>query len=342
MLKPVKQRMIMQSLERHALYNLIRMNWLNDPNLAVEPWQVEDYRALSSQDLFEKLKKFSLDLNRVSFIAYAEECDSPEELTDHLIGDEPIETEIGDQIYLLVFELWRRLMTEKPSLSILCNELDHQIFIHDRHPQEQSPDLQDALGNFALLLNENVDEGIAADEAFNLITPYFANDIENFLYDYIYEQINIENLSYAQDLLDNFAPYLKGNKWFELLYIRLIENSNNKLAKKMLVHLMEDYIDEKDLDFNLELLAFLLSTGHHNDFNALASETTSLLVTEEDFQDFLSLYADFCHHEGEVNQEERIQSLLQKRAAIHPETPIRPNDPDLTEIESFVQNWKED
>ena len=32
--------------ERRALYNSLRMHWLLDPNMAVEPWQVEDYRSM--------------------------------------------------------------------------------------------------------------------------------------------------------------------------------------------------------------------------------------------------------------------------------------------------------
>lgn len=318
----------MHLLEKHALYNLIRMNWLNDPRLSVEPWQVEDYRALPLSILFERLKHHAIDLDRTGFIAYSDECDSPEDLTEHLIGDSRLETKTEDQIYLIVFELWRRLMTEKPSLSIYCNELDYQIFLHDRGELNQTVHLQNALANFALLLNENVDEGLSTQEAFRLIIPFFANDVESFLYDFIYELIDDDHDSYAQDLLDNFAPYLKGNKWFELLYIRLIERSNNKLADKLLVHLIEDYIEENDIDFNLELLSYLIDIGKFQDFKKFAPTTLEIITTEEEFQDLLMLCSDYFHRLDKDALENQVQALLKNRQQNNPKDFINESDPD--------------
>lgn len=327
----------MHLLERHALYNLIRMNWLNDPQLSVEPWQVEDYRALPLSTLFERLKQHEIDLDKTRFVAYADECDSPEELTEHLVGDSELEAKVEDQIYLIVFELWRRLMTEKPSLSIFCNELDYQIYLHDQGELSQSTHLQDALANFALLLNENVDEGLSTQEAFRLITPFFANDIESFLYDYIFELIDENNESYAQDLLDNFAPYLKGNKWFELLYIRLIERSNNRLADKLFIHLMEDYLDEKDVDFNLELLAYMIDIGKSQEFKNFASQTLDIITKEEDFHDLLMLCMDYFHRLDNEAQENQIQTILKNRHQNNPEDIFKDSDPDSKTFLKILQ-----
>jgi hypothetical protein len=327
----------MNLLERHALYNLIRMNWLNDPQLSVEPWQVEDYRALPLPALFERLKTHSIDLDKAKFTIYADECDSPEELSEHLIGDHPLEAKIEDQIYLIIFELWRRLMTEKPSLSIFCSELDYQIYLHDREELSQPSHLQNALANFALLLNENVDQGFSTQEAFKLITPYFANDIESFLYDYIYELIEEDNESYAQDLLDNFAPYLKGNKWFELLYIRLIERSNNRLADKLLIHLIEDYFDEKDVDFNLELLGYMIDIGKSQEFKKFALQTIEIINNEEEFQDLLMLTSDYFHRLDNEIQEKQIQSILKNREQKEPETALDTQDTDRKSYLKLMQ-----
>ena len=68
-------------LERRALYNALRLNWLRDPNLAAEPWQVEDYRNMSLEAIFERLKLQDIELDRTSFLKAAEEFDTPEELT---------------------------------------------------------------------------------------------------------------------------------------------------------------------------------------------------------------------------------------------------------------------
>ena len=42
-----------------------------------------------------------------------------------------------------------------------------------------------------------MDEGLPPEQAFQLISPYCANDIETFLYDFIAEQIDEDNESYA-------------------------------------------------------------------------------------------------------------------------------------------------
>ena len=113
-------------LKGKALYNLLRINWLEDPSIGVQPWQVEDYRVLSTADLFSKLEKLKIPLNEESFLLYVESSDSPEELVECLCLDDE-DLEISDQSYLLLFELWRRLIPEKESLSIFCDELDRLI-----------------------------------------------------------------------------------------------------------------------------------------------------------------------------------------------------------------------
>jgi len=321
----------MQLLERHALYNLIRMNWLNDPKLKVEPWQVEDYRSMPTVHLFERLKNFKIDLDRARLISYAADYDAPEDFAECIISDQVLDAKIEDQIYLLIFEAWRRFMTDKPSLSILCNELDYQIYLHDTSERVDFGQLQNALASFALVLNDNVDQGLSAQEAFKRITPFFANDIESFLYDYIFEMIE-DNELYAQDLLDNFAPYLKGNKWFEFLYIRLIEHTDHKLADKMLTHLLEDYLDQNDVDFNLELIAYLIDMGKNVEFKSLVLTTVKILQTEEDFQDLVMLCADFYHRTDKEKEESELEAILQERKKKNLEESMPLNDPAINRL----------
>ena len=57
----------MNDIERRALYYLLRINWLSEPNMPVEPWQIEDYKAKPIQELFERLKAFQITLDRVEF-----------------------------------------------------------------------------------------------------------------------------------------------------------------------------------------------------------------------------------------------------------------------------------
>lgn len=102
----------MPDLKNKALYNSLRMNWLQNPSLHVEQWQIEEYRDLSLEQLFNKLKSLHIDLDRVSFSAFADSVDSAEELAHALAGDEESDPTIQDKIYLLVFELWRRLVPQ--------------------------------------------------------------------------------------------------------------------------------------------------------------------------------------------------------------------------------------
>ncbi len=325
----------MNTIERRALYNLLRMNWHNEPSLSVEPWQVEDYRSLSLPVLFERLNQFNLRLDRTSLIAYADDCDSPEDLTDHLLGDKRLKTVQEDQIYLLIFELWRRLMSEKPSLSILCNELDYQIYLYDQEQLDNPLALQDALSHFKQILDENVDEGIPPKQAFTLISAYCANDIETFLYDFISEQIDEGNESYAQELLDEFDVYLSDNKWFILLRMRLFGHIHHKTAQKLAALIMEEHLNEPDLDFNLELLSFLAEMGDQATFRQLIQKTIPLIEREEDFQDLLAIALDYFHRLDQEQEENNVQALASKRSNRSLDSIVEAKDTDLLAFAQF-------
>lgn len=324
----------MTQIERRALYNLLRMNWQSDPSLKVESWQVEDYRLVDLTQLFERLKKLMIDLDRVSFIAYADQCESPEELTDYLIGDRQINADLEDRAYLLIFELWRRLVSEKPSVSILCDELDYQIYRYDNGQANDIEPLQNALSNFVTILDENVDEGVSPDEAFDLISNYCGNEIETFLYDYISEQIEQEHESYAHELLDNFSAYFAGNKWFDLLRARL--SSHSKSANKYLSQIMEEYVVENDLEFNLELLSSMVEIGSPPLFRELIKQTLPLLKTEQDFHDLLVISIDYYHRLDNEKLENQLQTLLTKRPQVPLDKDLGSKDPDLALILKII------
>lgn len=319
----------MNQLDQRALYNLLRMNWLNDPSLPVESWQVEDYRQLPLSELFERLQPLSIHLDKHSFVAYANDCDSPEDLTSYLIGDQKLNAMTEDKIYLLVFELWRRLLTEKPSLSIFCDELDHQIYQYDQGQSPNAHALQDALDDLITVLEENVDQGIKPTEAFPLVISYCANNVESFLYDFILEQLESDHDSYAQELLEAFSPYVKDNKWFDLLQARLACHLHPKAVNKWLTKVMDEHLKEPDLDYHLELLSIMLEVGTPTLFRQLVQQTLPLLKIEEDFQDLLFIMADYYHRLDQEKPEALIQQILQKRRSKSSTDPLNPKDPDL-------------
>ena len=248
-------------IERRALFNSLRMNWLENPHIRVYPWQVEDYRALSPEEIFTRLSKNDIYLDRIAFCALAETSDSPEELCDGLLKDMDLDRPEQDQIYLLVFELWRRFVNEKPCLSIFCDELDTQIFAYD-HAQVIHPEnIQDIIANLEVILDENTDAGANPVAVFETISHCCANDLEAFLYDYIAEQIDIHNYSYASDLLDGFGKYVKDTSWFDFLRARLLSYTDPESADVIIQKLAQDVKKQKDLDLGLEVLAFLAKGG---------------------------------------------------------------------------------
>jgi hypothetical protein len=316
-------------MERKALYNLLRMNWLLDPDLQVLPWQVEDYRALPMGALFERLHASQLDLDKVSFIALAEHCDNPEEMTDELLGDARISQEAEDQVYLLIFELWRRLVTEKPCLSTFCDELDHQIYLYDQGHGEKDEAMQDILANLQVVLDENVDGGGKPLEVFDFVSNNCANDVESFLYDFIAEQIDNQNYSYASELIEGFQKYVKDDKWFEFLKARILSVSDSEGANLAVRQLVKKTVAKPDLEFILEMLTFLVQDGEKEAFVKLAKKGTTLLQVEEDFQDMLLIGADFLHNLDQEKEEALVKKILTQRQGKVSTDPIKLPDPDI-------------
>jgi len=306
----------MHTIEKRALYYLLRLNWLSNPTMNVQKWQVEDYHSLTPAQIFKRLETLDLFLDKTSILAYAEDCDSPEDLAFHLVGDRDLKPDEEDQVYLLIFELWRRFLTEKPSLSVLCQNLDEQIYLYDQGQLNQPIQLQEALTQFIQVLHQNVDQGLSSPEAFHLLSTYCANDIETFLYDFISEQIDEENESYAFDLLEEVDPYLAGNKWFDLLHIRLSGYPGSKTSQKLINQLIETHLTARDIEFNLELLSILIERGDPSTFQAIIKDTLSLIETEEEWQDLLAISIDYFHRLDNEPVERQLLQILKKRAKI--------------------------
>ena len=322
----------MHTIEKRALYNLLRLNWLNNPSMPVKPWQVENYHSLTLSQLFERLKAFDLVLDKTSLIAYAEDCDSPEELAFHLAGDRQLETDDEDHIYLLIFELWRRLVTEKPSLSVLCHALDEQIYLYDQGLLDQAGKLQDVLTQFIQVLDQNVDEGLSPTKAFALLLTYCANDVETFLYDFISEQIDEENEAYAFDLLEDLTPYLANNKWFELLQIRLSGYPGTRIAQKLIENAVEKHLNSSDLEFKLEFLSLLVERGDPATFQLMLKHTFPLIRQEEEWHDLLAISIDYLHRLDQESNEKILLKILEKRQPIELSNSLNKTDPDLKQF----------
>ena len=319
-------------LERRSLYNSLRLNWLLDQAMSAEPWQVEDYRKLPLQIVFERLNLQEINLTRPLFIALAEEVETPEELLESLVKDLEIDERAKDQIYLLVFELWRRLLPEKPSLTTFCDELDYQIYQYDFGNSYNYEALQDTLENLQAILDENVDLGIDPKEAFELISSKCANNLEGFLYDFIAERIDENNTVYAKELLETFELYLKDSNWFDFLQVRLISSSDPETANELMVQILKKIDQHPEIELNLEILAYLGQNGESEMFNNLLKNTLPLMKYEEDFNELLDICLDFYRHCQQLLAAEKILGILKRRSKISGEQLIISNDPDIIEL----------
>lgn len=329
-------------LEKRAHFNLLRMNWEIDPaSFSVEPWQVEDYRSLPTHALFHRCHQLGIDLDRQSFQAYAERFDTPEELTIFLVeemlqSDSDIE-ELEDKLYLPVFELWRRLVPEKQSLTVFCDELDYQIYRYDQGRSPTLEELQDALANLQLILEENAEEGNPPKETFAFVTSECANDLESFLYDFISDLLDDGDFSYANELLEGFRSYVSEPKWFDFLGIRIQFSHDILLARQQLEALIRKAKKEKDLEFDLEILTFMVQHVDRDLFEPFARHAASLIKTEGQFSDLLYICSDFYRCSDHEQKEKEIESILHSRESAGSEQSLSSDDKDLKTLLSILR-----
>ncbi|MEI8365171.1 MAG: hypothetical protein WCF65_02025 [Parachlamydiaceae bacterium] len=319
-------------INRRALYNSLRMNWILQPTAEVEAWQVEDYRAMPTDGLFERLEDRHIRLDKSSFAAFADAVDTPEELTDTLVGEMPEDMRSYDQIYLVVFELWRRLLPEKTCLSIFCDELDHQISLYDQGHISLVESIEDALANLRVILDENTDEGADPHDAFDCINGGCANDIETFLHDFISEQIDNSNELYASELIEGFTVYIHDVKWFDFLRARVISSTDTAEANRIIKQLLSRKNALSDLEFNLEVLSFLVAYGDKETFDNLVKKSIPLLEVEEDFNSLLSIGVDFYHRLDKESVEMALERILRERQNRDPNGAINPQDSHFSEL----------
>lgn len=295
-----------------ALYNLLKMSLKEDPTIRVEPWQIENYRTLSLEDLLSRLQKLGISLTTESFLLYAENCDTPEELLECLWVDES-DVEGQDKVYLPLFELWRRLVPEKQSLSIFCDELDELIQMYDDDLLANEEPLQKALKELEDILDQSTDQGGDPQEVFGSVMGYMAHDVEQFLYDYILDLMESSNELYASELIDGMSPYVSERKWFDLLKARLFSLSNSPETFVLLARILEQEEESPDLEFLIELGQFVIQLEDVALFLKSGKMMLPLIQTEEDLLEVLELLISCCRYLDKEVLTEKVEQYMEKR-----------------------------
>lgn len=310
---------------------------MEDPSLPVEPWQVEDLRLLSEAELFKRLKGLDIDLTKKSFNEYAQSISSPEELVDALWVSEEVD-ERFDQAYLLLFELWRRLLPEKQSLSIFCDGLDHLLYLYDQGKIENEEVLQTALKDLETLLDENVDRGGDPQELFAEISNYCAHDLEAFIYDYTAEQIENGHSLYASELIDGFCQYVSDSKWFEFLRAALLFETDEEESRVLFERLFEHLHENPDLDLLIECARFLIKRGSPKLFLSAIKQARPLIETEQDFQEILALTSQFFRLLEREDVCKKLDPLLKQRQSYPLNQKIESGDPALSQYYKLLKD----
>lgn len=319
-----------------ALYNSLRISFLQNPSFAVETWKVEDYRGLPLEELFLRLQRANMIFDPTSFIAFVDAFDTPEELFDALVADQDFSPEEADRIYLILFELWRRLVPEKLSISIVCDELDYQIFLYDFRKVMNEEPLEDAITAFHGVLVENVDNGIAPIDAFVAISEYLANDFQAFLMDYVSELIEAKEYAYAFELLEQFYAFMPDTKWFDLLHARLIGAQDISKGHELVRAIHRKTKQEPDIDFSLDILAFLVNLPDRDLFGEVLQHALTLVHNEEELQELISITREFFANRHDETLADQLDDILARRSQKDRQAAVEADDVDLYLLKQVV------
>ncbi len=317
-------------VQTKALYNMLRMSAAEGATVQGNPWAVEQLRAVTTDELWNRLKKLGLQLDKPLFTQFSTSCDNPEDLTDILV-EEDKEPTFYDQVYLIVFELWRRLFPEKSSLSVFADELDHQIDLYVKEQLDTDEPIQNALAEFSEILDEHIDEGMKPKDAFAAITDYCANDLESFLYLYISDLLDQENPSYAQELLEEFSPYFPKHVTFDFLQVRLLNFTDAHEANQKLGEVLSKKLP---LPMLFDVLQFLVDSGEHELFLKTVRQILTSLKTEEEFQELIDLSADYFSRLDKDDREEAILKIKERRK--NTSKHFNSSDPDLAKLKELL------
>lgn len=294
-----------------APYNLLVKKHTEDPSIRVQPWQVANYREMETNDLFEELSSLGIQMNSRSFDKMAEEFESPEELFHHISEEE--EEENG-QIYLILFELWRRLLSHYETISIFCDELDHQIQLYEKDPLSNEELLQTLFFELGDIIDDNVDAGQKPKTVLNHIKAHLACNLENSLNHFIDDQIERGNHTIASELISHFSEYLADNLWFDLHKIKLLEGAPLDHATSMMARFLEKLSEKPDISIYFAFLRHLIQIGDQDLFKSTVNELFNSIKSEEEFLELLHILFDFYNLNDFEKEKKIIQELIQTKS----------------------------
>jgi hypothetical protein len=281
------------------------------------------FASFSDQELFSRLINCGFSFDQESFGYLAKEAESPEELFDMLTVDK----EKSEEIYLSLFELWKRLIPDKKSISIFCDELDHLIHDYDVDSYDSEEKLQEKIFLLQDILDGGVDAKQNPHEIFALVSDYLAHDLESFIYDYIYEQIEADRDTLASELLDGFYPYVQEVLWFDYLRLRLFFKNPSEEISTFFGHFVESLIAHPDVDLFLEVLNLLLQKDCEQLFLSFFRFVVSRIETYTQVVEMLELASRFYKLVGKEKESKNFHKAVHAFEKIDVTDPIERSNP---------------
>lgn len=305
-----------------SFYNLLQRQYAAGEVTDVPEWKVRDYRQLSIEDLFCELEQLGVEIDVDQLEVIADQAVSPEEVAESIApAGEP-----RDRVYLLLFELWRRLFDDHETISLFCDELDHTIAAYEDDPATNEEDIYILLKELIGILEQNITLGQKPKELFVAVSHYLSHDLESFIYNYIQDLIEGGREMVASELTSNFAHYVQQTLWFDLLKIRLLSGASSHDATAMMARFLEQLQRRPELDLYLDLLHYLNRTGHLELFAQVVREVIPLIKTRQEYVEILDILSEFTHFNDQRQEGELIERLLQQVRQLPPAETISIQD----------------
>jgi len=221
-------------------------------------WQTENLSKLEEDVLFERLKKLGLSLDRQTLVHFIQQTESPEELADVLTEEESGKN--YEMVYLVIFELWKRLASNKESLSIFCDRLDHYMYAYDEG-NDCSEDLTRALTDLQKIFESLNAQGLSYKDCYETISSYMAQDLESFVYDFISDLIASGENTKAFDLLFGLYDFLHDKLKFDMLKASLNILENPEETESVFDNVVEKLFEKKMYGSIVDAIYFAHEAG---------------------------------------------------------------------------------
>ena len=130
---------------------------------------------------------------------------------------------------------------------------------------------------------------------------------------------------------------MKDVSWYDFLRARLLSHTEPEGSDQITRQLIQAIKKHQNLDLGFEVLSFLAQGGNPELFRTLARQLVSLLETEEDFQDLLTICADYYHFLDQDQEELLIQKILQNRSQNALKSQIQPKDVKVKEFLKIIK-----